>query len=225
MEGDYLDLVGKIVEDANGADAFTEEFSEMLYDIYSWVEMRHKKVGDKRLITTFTPEAQERLKTVWRGMRKYMDGFPPHIYAALNTFLMNTINNMCNAAALCACAERSTKITARHIDQAKYLTDQSFNSITTWFNDKLKKSPKRVTEQNRESGMIKVYQDAASKLNKDGWVSKTELVKKYMQQTNKSRPTFYREWSNLEHLFDKKKTDNRVYIKIKKRKKNTDKVE
>ena len=66
----------------------------MLYDIYCWADERYKQTGDKRKVVTFTPDAQKRLKTVWRGMRKYMEGFPDHIYAALNTFLMNTINNM-----------------------------------------------------------------------------------------------------------------------------------
>jgi len=213
MKEEYLDMVGNIIEDENGSDAFTVEFSEMLYDIYSWVDARYKETGDKRLVTTFTPDAQKRLKTVWRGMRKYMEGFPDHIYAALNTFLMNTINNMCNAAALCACAEKSDKITARHIDQAKILTDQSFNSITTWFSDKLKKSPKRMAEKGREQMIAKVYQSASKK---DGWVSKTELVNNYMKLTRKSRPTFYREWNSVEHLFENKKMNNRVYVRRKK---------
>jgi hypothetical protein len=212
MEEEYLDMVGNIVEDENGSDAFTVEFSEMLYDIYCWADARYKETGDKRTITTFTPDAQKRLKTVWRGMRKYMEGFPDHIYAALNTFLMNTINNMCNAAALCACAEKSDKITARHIDQARVLTDQSFDSITTWFSDKLKKSPKRMAEKGREQMIAKVYQTASKK---DGWVSKTELVNNYMKMTKKSRPTFYREWNNVEHLFENKKMNNRVYIRRK----------
>jgi len=212
MEEEYLDMVGNIIEDENGSDAFTVEFSEMLYDIYCWVDMRHKKVGDKRLITTFTPDAQKRLKTVWRGMRKYMEGFPDHIYAALNTFLMNTINNMCNAAALCACAEKSPVITAKHIDQARILTDTSFDSITTWFSDRLKKSPKRMAEKGREQMIAKVYSSSGKK---DGWVSKTEMVNNYMKMTKKSRPTFYREWNNVEHLFEQKKMNSRVYIRRK----------
>jgi len=212
MEEEYLDMVGNIVEDENGSDAFTVEFSEMLYDIYCWADERYKQTGDKRKVVTFTPDAQKRLKTVWRGMRKYMEGFPDHIYAALNTFLMNTINNMCNAAALCACAEKSPVVTARHIDQARILTDQSFDSITTWFSDKLKKSPKRIAEKGREQMIAKVYQSASKK---DGWVSKTELVNNYMKMTKKSRPTFYREWNNVEHLFENKKMNNRVYIRRK----------
>lgn len=212
MEEEYLDLVGNIIEDKNGADGFTVEFSEAIYDIYCWVDARYKETGDKRLVTVFTPDAQKRLKTIWRGMRKYMKGFPDHIYAALNTFLMNTINNMCNAAALCACAEKSSVITARHIDQARILTDTSFDSITTWFSESLKKSPKRMAERNREQMIAKVYNTVTKK---DGWVSKTELVINYMKQTKKSRPTFYREWTIVEHLFENKKMNSRVYIRRK----------
>ena len=212
MEEEYIGLVGNIVEDEKGADAFTEEFSESLYDIYCWADMRLQETGDMRTITSFTPDAQKRLKTVWRGMRKYMKRFPDHIYAALNTFLMNTINNMCNAAALCACAERSSVITARHIDQARILTDQSFDSITTWFSDRLKKSPQRMAEKGREAMITKVY---VTSTKKDGWVSKTELVNNYMKTTKKGRATFYREWTTTEHLFEEKRMNNRVYIRRK----------
>ena len=212
MEEEYIGLVGNIVEDVNGADAFTVEFSEMLYDIYCWADMRLQETGDMRTITSFSPDAQKRLKTVWRGMRKYMDNFPDHIYAALNTFLMNTINNMCNAAALCACAEKSSVITARHIDQARILTDTSFDSITTWFSDRLKKSPQRLAEKGREAMITKVY---VSSTKKGGWVSKTELVNNYMKTTKKGRATFYREWTTTEHLFEEKRMNNRVYIRRK----------
>ena len=212
MEEEYIGLVGNIVEDENGSDAFTVEFSEMLYDIYCWADMRLQETGDMRTITSFSPDAQKRLKTVWRGMRKYMDNFPDHIYAALNTFLMNTINNMCNAAALCACAEKSSVITARHIDQARILTDTSFDSITTWFSDRLKKSPQRLAEKGREAMITKVY---VSSTKKSGWVSKTELVNNYMKTTKKGRATFYREWTTTEHLFEEKRMNNRVYIRRK----------
>ena len=46
-------------------------------------------------------------------MKKYMNTFDDNIYEALNTFLMNMINNICIAAALCAVTERTTKITAK----------------------------------------------------------------------------------------------------------------
>ena len=55
---------------------------------------------------------------------------------------MNMINNICIAAALCAVSERSKVITAKHINQGRQLTDESFDSITGWFTDKLKKRPK-----------------------------------------------------------------------------------
>ena len=45
-------------------------------------------INFRRKIVEFSPDAKKRLKVIWRGMRKYMDGFPDHIYHALNTFLI-----------------------------------------------------------------------------------------------------------------------------------------
>ena len=144
MEEDYIDMIGEIVEDEDGSATYHEEFSEMLYSTYQWVQERLVAVdGDKRKVVYFTPDAQKRLKTVWKGMRKYMNSFDDNIYEALNTFLMNMINNICIAAALCAITERSETITAKHINQGRQLTDESFDSITTWFTDKLKKRPNK----------------------------------------------------------------------------------
>ena len=112
----------------------------MVYSNYKWVEKRLEEVdGDKRKVIIFSGEAQKRLRTVWRGMRKYMNDFNDDIYDALNTFLMNTINNICIVATLCAISERTHIVTAKHINQARQLTDESFDSIITWFSEKLKR--------------------------------------------------------------------------------------
>ena len=74
---------------------------------------------------------------------------------------MNTINIVCIVAALCAVAERSPKITTKHIDQARILTDASFDSITTWFSDTLKS--RRIKEQTKEGIIVAVYEDSNKK--------------------------------------------------------------
>ena len=216
MEEEYLDQVGEIIGGDDGAETFQVEFSEMLYDIYQWVDRRLEEVdGDKRKVVVFSADAKTRLKVIWRGMRKYMSDFPDHIYNALNSFLMNTINNMCIAAALCAISERSREVTPRHIDQARLLTDRSFESITTWFSDTLKKSPRRVSEKNKEGIMIRVYDDCNKK--EGGWVPKTQLVNNFMKMTKKARPTFYRQWGEVEHLFEERKVNsNKVEVRRKK---------
>ena len=95
MEDDYLALVGTIIEDDKGSAKFADEFSDMMYSNYRWLENRLEEVGgDKRKVVVFSNEAQKRLVTVWRGMRKYMNDFNDDTYDALNTFLMNTINGL-----------------------------------------------------------------------------------------------------------------------------------
>tara|TARA_R110002012_G_scaffold59435_11_gene155522 strand:+ start:2233 stop:3768 length:1536 start_codon:yes stop_codon:yes gene_type:complete len=213
MEEDYLDLMGTIVEDDDGAEKFQDEFAEMLYTNYKWCLKRLAKVGDRRKIVEFSPDAKQRLKIIWRGMRKYMDGFPDHIHHALNTFLMNIINNMCVSAALCAISEQSPKILPRHIEQGRRLTDNSFDSITTWFSDRLAKSPRRLVEKNREKIVITSYKECPLS---NGWTSKTNVISTYMKKTQKSRNTFYRLWHDVEHMFETKRSDNnKVLIRLK----------
>ena len=221
MEEDYLDLIGTIVEDDYGADKFQDEFAEMMYTSYRWAKYRLDKVGDKRRVVEFSPDGKMRLKVIWRGMRKYMDAFPEHIYAALNTFLMNTINNMCVAAALCAVSEQSPKITARHVEQARQLTDTSFDSITTWFSDRLSKAPKRMVEKSREKIIVDSYRGCSKK---EGWTSKTNVINEYMKKTQKSKQTFYRQWETVVHMFETKRTSsNKVLVRLKRNDDDTSK--
>ena len=220
MEEDYLALVGVIVEDDRGQAGYEEEFSEMLYNTYKWVEERLEAVdGDKRQVITFSADAQARLKTVWKGMRKYMNTFDDNIYTALNTFLMNTINNICIAAALCAISERSIIVTANHINQGRQLTDQAFDSITTWFSDKLKKRPKRLKDKQTEVMYIEAYKGCKVKqrINGiDGWVDKKAMIETFRKQQQCGRNKFYRSWETVTHLFEEHRT-TKAYLRLRER--------
>jgi hypothetical protein len=127
---------------------------------------------------------------------------------------MNTINNMGIAATLCAISERSPVVTARHVDQAKILTDRSFESITDWFSMKLKGGDTRTQSKRVENIVIACYEETkkAAKVT-DGWVTKTSVIQTYLKTTKKARATFYRLWSNAEHLFETKKKDKKVYMR------------
>jgi hypothetical protein len=220
MEEDYIDMIGKIIEDEDGAAPYQEEFAEMLYSTYRWVQRRLVEVdGDKRKVVTFSPDAQARLKTVWKGMRKYMSNFDDNIFEALNTFLMNMINNVCIAAALCAVSERSSVITAKHINQGRQMTDQAFDSITTWFSDKLKTRPKRLKDTHNEAMYIEAYKGCKVKQRLDGvdgWVDKKIMIETFRKQQQCGRNKFYRNWEAVSHLFDEKRT-TKTFVRLKER--------
>ena len=218
MEEDYIAMVGEIIEDDDGAAPYQEEFAEMLYSSYRWVEQRlEEEGGDPRKVVVFSSDAQKRLKTVWKGMRKYMISFDNQIYEALNTFLMNMINNICIAAALCAISERSKVITAAHINQGRQLTDESFDSITGWFTDKLKKRPKRIADKNNERMYVTAYNLTNPKTRQsgtDGWVDKKLMIETFRKQEQCGRNKFYRHWQSVSHLFEELRT-SKTYVKLK----------
>ena len=218
MEEDYIDMIGEIVEDEDGSATYHEEFSEMLYSTYQWVQERLVAVdGDKRKVVYFTPDAQKRLKTVWKGMRKYMNSFDDNIYEALNTFLMNMINNICIAAALCAITERSETITAKHINQGRQLTDESFDSITTWFTDKLKKRPKRFNDKHNEKMYVAAFNSTNPKVKVNGingWVNKKLMIEAFRKNEQCGRNKFYRHWQEVKHIFEELRT-TQTYVKLK----------
>jgi len=220
MEEDYLDMIGEIIEDDGGAAPYQEEFAEMLYSSYKWVHQRLEKVdGDKRKVLEMTEEAKGAIKIVWAAMKKYMNGFDDNIYVAINTFFMNMINNICIAAALCAISERSPKITARHINQGRSLTDQSFESITKWFEDKLKKRPKRLADKYNEKMFINAYNTTQPKTTIDGsagWVDKRLMIEAFRKNEQCGRNKFYRHWESVKHLFEEvRKTKTYVKLKVK----------
>ena len=220
MESDYLDMIGEIVEDDSGAATYQEEFSEMLYSTYRWVQERLEKVdGDKRKVVNMTPDAKKAIKVVWSSMKQYMNGMDDNIYVAINTFFMNMINNICIAAALCAITERSSKITAKHINQGRKLTDESFDSIVSWFEEKLKKRPKRIADKNNEKMFINAYNSTQPKTTIDGsegWVDKRLMIEAFRKNEQCGRNKFYRHWDSAKHLFEEvRKTKTYVKLRVK----------
>ena len=151
------------------------------------------------------------------GLKKYMNTFDDSIYEALNTFLMNMINNICIAAALNAISERSTKITAKHIKQGRQLTDESFDSITTWFTEKLKKRPKRFSDKSNEKMYIAAYNSTNPKIKvngTNGWVDKKLMIESFRKNEQCGRNKFYRHWQNVKHIFEEVRKSN-TYVKLK----------
>ena len=127
------------------------------------------------------------------------------------------INNICIAAALCAISERSKVITARHINQGRQLTDESFDSITSWFTDKLKKRPKRLADKNNEKMYVAAYNSTNPKVNVNGisgWVDKRLMIESFRKNEACGRNKFYRCWQSVQHLFEEVRT-NKTYVKLK----------
>jgi len=217
MEEDYIDMIGEIIEEEDGTAVYQEEFGEMLYSTYRWVQERLTQVdGDLRKVVIFSEDGKKALKTVWKGMRKYMNSFDDNIYEALNTFLMNMINNICIVAALNAISERSTVITAKHIKQGRQLTDESFDSITSWFTEKLKKRPKRFTDKNNEKMYIAAYNSTNPKVKvngTNGWVDKRLMIEAFRKNEACGRNKFYRHWASVKHLFVEVRT-TQTYVKL-----------
>lgn len=211
MEDMYLDSIGTIYE-YEGDNPVFEQQALILYDIYLWVQERLRKTGDKRKITLFSQDAKNRIKIISKQMRQYTTNFEGNesMYVALDSFRMNTINNMCIAATLCAIAEKSPTITLRHMEQANRLTENSFDSITDWFSNKLKNKSTRVEAKKVEGVIVSAY-EACQKNN--GWVTKTQLIQTYMKRTNKARATFYRLWNKSSHLFEERTVDKKVQVR------------
>lgn len=60
MEEDYIDMIGEIIEGEDGAAPYQEEFAEMLYNTYRWVEQRlEEEDGDPRKVVMFSDDAQK----------------------------------------------------------------------------------------------------------------------------------------------------------------------
>ena len=127
------------------------------------------------------------------------------------------INNICIAAALCAVSERSKVITARHINQGRQLTDESFDSITTWFTDKLKKRPKRIADKSNERMYIEAYNTTNPKVKVNGiagWVDNRLMIESFRKINQCGRNKFYRHWQSVRHIFEEVRT-TQTYVKLK----------
>ena len=217
MEDMYLERLYGDYDD-EGREEHIEEMAQRLFGIYVWVQERLKAVDRKKVdVCPLSKDAWNRIKIEVKRMRVYTGGFQGVMKEALDSFRMNLINNITIASTLCAIAEKSPIVMARHVEQGMLLSTKSYDSITTWFSGRLK-NQKGTMKSNAIEGQITGIYDACLKrstttLSKDGWVQKTLLIKSYMDTTKKARATFYRLWNSTDHLFEERTFNRKVYIR------------
>ena len=216
MEDMYLErLYGNY--DDSAREQKPQEMAEVLYGIYIWVQERLKEVeGNKIDVCPLSKDAHNRIKIEVKRMRTYTNGFQGVMKEALNSFRMNLINNITIASTLCAIAEKSPVVTAKHVEQGMLLSTKSYDSITEWFSGRLKQkgSLKSGMNETQITGIYDTFLKKTSAPNsEEGWVSKTALIKYYMDTTKKARATFYRLWNSTDHLFEERKINRTVYIR------------
>ena len=108
-------------------------------------------------------------------------------------------------------------ISTKHFNQGRQLTDESFDSITGWFTDKLKKRPKRLADKNNEKMYIAAYNSTSPKVKVNGiagWVDKRLMIETFRKQEQCGRNKFYRHWQSVSHLFDEVRT-SKTFVKLK----------
>ena len=217
MEDMYLErLYGNY--DDSARKKIPSEMAERLYDIYIWVQERLKEVDNNKIeVCPLSKDAWNRIKIEVKRMRTYTNGFQGVMKDALDSFRMNLINNITIASTLCAIAEKSPVVTAKHVDQGMLLSTKSYDSITEWFSGRLKNQKGSLKKGVKESQITTIYdaclKKATSTVSKEGWISKTILIKSYMEATKKARATFYRLWNSTDHLFEEKTINRKVYIR------------
>jgi len=217
MEDMYLERLYGDYDD-EGREEQIEEMAQRLFGIYVWVQERLKAVGRKKVdVCPLSKDAWNRIKIEVKRMRVYTGGFQGVMKEALDSFRMNLINNITIASTLCAIAERSPVVTAKHVEQGMLLSTKSYDSITTWFSGRLKNQRGTLKPNVIEGQITGIYETCLDKstttLSKDGWVQKTLLIKSYMDTTKKARATFYRLWNSTDHLFEEKTFNRKVYIR------------
>lgn len=215
MEDMYLEKLYGDYDDV-GREKKVDEMAQKLYDIYIWVQERLKSGYKKVDVCPLSKDAWHRIKIEVKRMRTYTSGFQGVMKDALDSFRMNLINNITIASTLCAIAEKSPIVTAKHVEQGMLLSTKSYNSITDWFSDRLKNKTSQKPSV-KEGQIIGIYDACLKKtttnLSKDGWVQKTLLIKSYMDNTKKARATFYRIWNSTDHLFEERTFNRKVYIR------------
>jgi len=110
--------------------------------------------------------------------------------------------------------EKRFIVNGRNVNQAAFIVRNCYKSLIEWLEQSLKVSQKAALNQNDNTvAFLKCYE----KLDKDeeGYIGKTALLTKVMQETKLSQPQIYRTFGKIAKHWEEKKINKTVFVRLK----------
>ena len=207
------------IEDRNTP---TQRFAKAVTTIYSEVKKRAEEVDNKKVMVTFAEGVLDRIELEYEQMDASLKNIPIEHAKIIRLFETNCLLYIGKFAVLCAIAESPSRpkdekwvVQIRNVVQGAWIVRQSYKSLTAWVGSALMAKRKTIEETTRIGDFKNAFNNIEMSKRQEGWVLKADLIATLIDKYNHSKATIYRDWPDVEYLFEEKKIGRAVLLKLK----------
>ena len=207
-----------------------ERFARGLFKIYETTKEQYENTAtltddgkpDATKTITFSKEFNDTLRMRKNDMNGWSDNTEGKVREIAKNFQTRWLGLLGKISVLCCIAEANSiqdkekrfVVNGRNVNQAAFIVRNCYKSLIEWLEQSLKVSQKAALNQNDNTvAFLKCYE----KLDKDeeGYIGKTALLAKVMQETKLSQPQIYRTFRKIEKHWETKKIGKTVFVRLK----------
>lgn len=225
IRNSIVDAYGTVEE----IDLPIERFARGLFKIYETTKEQYENTAshtedgkpDPTKTVSFSKEFTDTLRMRLRDMDSWSDNTEGKVREIAKNFQTRWLGLLGKISVLCCIAEANsikdpTKrfvVNGRNVNQAAFIVRNCYKSLIEWLEQSLKVNQKAALNQNDNTvAFLKCY----DKLDKDeeGYIGKTALLTKVMQETKLSQPQIYRTFRKIEKHWETKKIGKTVFVRL-----------
>ena len=207
----YIDNIGIRIETLMQTDGFEHAFETIFQRVFNkWEEEARNPLN----VMTIPREVSDVIRQYYIWMKNDSEGLRPEVKSIAESFIQNLLNYSTILSVLIAVSNQRFTVNVNDAHCAGRIIRHSYSALTEWLNKTL-----RVQRQSAlQTAKPEIFNQAYHECSKDneGWVNKSELVRKTMELGRLGRAQVYNRLKKLEsELFDDMKIGRSAYLRLK----------
>jgi hypothetical protein len=208
----YIDNIGVKIETMMQTDAFVHSLNQIFQRVFQKWEQEGRNPENVMVIPT---EVQDVIRQYYYWMKNDSEGLRPEVKDIAESFIQNLLNYSTILSVLIAVSNSRFTVTTSDAHCAGLIIRHSYSALTEWLNKTLRVRHESTLQTAKPDVFVNSYNECAK--DNEGWVNKSELVRRVMASGKLSRAQVYNRLKKVEsELFEEPmKIGRSVYLRLK----------
>ena len=208
----YIDHIGVKIETLMETDAFIHSLNQIFQRVFQKWEEEGRNAEN---VMTIPSEVQDVIRQYYYWMKNDSESLRPEVKDIAESFIQNLLNYSTILSVLIAVSNSRFTVNTSDAHCAGLIIRHSYSALTEWLNKTLRVRRESALQSAKPDIFINAYNDCAK--DNEGWVNKSELVRKTMESARLSRAQVYNRLKKVEiELFEEPmKIGRSAYLRLK----------
>ena len=199
-----------------------DRYVSALYKLYELTRKQFEANGSNPLKTvTYADGFQDALLFEYENMQAFINNTNGDVRKVAQNFTTRLMGILTKMSVLCSIAESpqientSDRFVVRPINvrQAASIVRQCYSTLVDWLEQGLRVKRQTIASKSLFPVFVKVYA-SLDKLNEDGFVRKSDLIKGVEAESKKSHVTVYKYYNSIKDKFIEDREGRSIYVKL-----------